>query len=872
MKVLMVDDEPDILEQAKIFLEKEDKLNVETATSVEEGLGMLDKEEYDTIVSDYQMPIQSGLEFLKIIRKELESDIPFLMFTGKGREEVAIEALNLGADRYIQKGGDPRSQYGVLAQAIVQEIKHKKVRWEKEKIESELSSLVKGSKDPIYIIDKNYRFVFANDVELSRHDIKHEEIIGTKFHELHEEKDSREFEKKVRKTLESGKSQTQEIKHRTNGEYYIIRTITPIENPITGETDRVSVISKDITEQEESKKALEYLVKSTVGTIGQELFVKTVKELARFFNADGAYIGEIKDGKKVKSIAMVLDGEKIKDFEYELPKTPCENVTKEGACIYQENICSQFPEDEELKDLGAEGYAGIPIKNTEDRTVGVLWVISKDRLRKPRSWKKALTISASRVGAEIERMNMEKELKKSEREKSIILNNISEIIAYHDINQRIVWANEPYGKAVGEDPEDLEGQKCYEIWRKLDESCKGCPVEKAIKTKKSKEAELTTPDDKTWKIRGDPVKNKKDEVIGVVEHAVDITEQKRAQEKIEELSRFRKSIIENSNVWIDVFDKEGNALVFNKAAEEISGYSRDEVLGSKRLWELFYPDEEYRENILEKVQKVVSGEETMEGLETTIRRKDGQKRTISWNSHALKDEDGNIIGFVSLGRDITEEKKMEEREDFLHSLLRHDLKNKIQIIGGYHELLKDFDLPEEAKGFIRKAQKASKEGNELIEKVRTLREIGGSRVSKFNIHTVIGNVICEHETQAKEDGIKIEYENLDCEILGGPLLEELFSNLLENSIKHANCKKIKISAEKSGEKCVIIVEDDGKGISNQIKDKIFEKGFKCGKNAGSGLGLALVKEIAESYGGNIKVEDSELGGAKFKVKLQRFQN
>lgn len=61
------------------------------------------------------MPEIDGLEFLEIIREEKGMDIPFIMFTGKGREDVAMDALNLGADRYIQKGGNPKSQYGLLA-------------------------------------------------------------------------------------------------------------------------------------------------------------------------------------------------------------------------------------------------------------------------------------------------------------------------------------------------------------------------------------------------------------------------------------------------------------------------------------------------------------------------------------------------------------------------------------------------------------------------------------------------------------------------------------------------------------------------------------------------------------------------------------
>ena len=130
INILLVDDESFLLDQAKIFLEREkEELNVITASSAEEGLDLLDEEDIDVIVSDYKMPEMNGLEFLRMIRKGKNDDLPFIIFTGKGREEVAMKALNFGANRYLLKKGDPQSQYGVLAQAIVQEYK----KWKSEK-------------------------------------------------------------------------------------------------------------------------------------------------------------------------------------------------------------------------------------------------------------------------------------------------------------------------------------------------------------------------------------------------------------------------------------------------------------------------------------------------------------------------------------------------------------------------------------------------------------------------------------------------------------------------------------------------------------------------------------------------------------------
>ena len=116
---------------------------------------------------------------------------------------------------------------------------------------------------------------------------------------------------------------------------------------------------------------------------------------------------------------------------------------------------------------------------------------------------------------------------------------------------------------------------------------------------------------------------------------------------------------------------------------------------------------------------------------------------------------------------------------------------------------------------------------------------------------------------------KIEFENIDFEVEAGLLIEQVFLNLVENSLKHCDCKKIKISGKEANGELIISVEDDGEGIPEDEKEKIFERGYKSGETGGTGLGLFLSKEITESYGGKIEIEDSELGGAKFNVYLKK---
>jgi DNA-binding response OmpR family regulator len=117
IRILYVDDEPSLLELGKIFLERSGKFSVDIITSSLAALTLQSKNNYDAIISDYQMPEMNGIEFLKKIRSS-GNTIPFILFTGRRREEVVIQALNEGADFYLQKGGEPVSMFAELSHKI----------------------------------------------------------------------------------------------------------------------------------------------------------------------------------------------------------------------------------------------------------------------------------------------------------------------------------------------------------------------------------------------------------------------------------------------------------------------------------------------------------------------------------------------------------------------------------------------------------------------------------------------------------------------------------------------------------------------------------------------------------------------------------
>ncbi len=161
------------------------------------------------------------------------------------------------------------------------------------------------------------------------------------------------------------------------------------------------------------------------------------------------------------------------------------------------------------------------------------------------------------------------------------------------------------------------------------------------------------------------------------------------------------------------------------------------------------------------------------------------------------------------------------------------------------------------------------ESQELFKKTDMLMELakdcGGRKVS---LNTMVDRAIVSNQGKAQAKGIDIEYEKSDIYVKCNYILEYLFKNLIENAIQHSGGSKICISTIDEGDMVTVKVEDDGKGVKED-HDALFEIGYKRKGSTGSGVGLFLVKEIAEICEGYVEVKRSELGGARFDVNLKK---
>ncbi|MGA3059495.1 MAG: PAS domain S-box protein [Candidatus Bathyarchaeia archaeon] len=162
LRILHVDDDQGFLEVSKQILTIENNFEIDTASSVDAAFKKMESQTYDAVISDYEMPQKNGLDFLKELRQQ-QSDIPFILFTGKGREEVVVKALNLGADSYINKNGSPETVYCELADAINKTVERKKSRNLLATSESKYRTLVEKSLQGIMIAQGDPpRVAFAN--------------------------------------------------------------------------------------------------------------------------------------------------------------------------------------------------------------------------------------------------------------------------------------------------------------------------------------------------------------------------------------------------------------------------------------------------------------------------------------------------------------------------------------------------------------------------------------------------------------------------------------------------------------------------------------------------------------------------------------
>jgi len=177
----------------------------------------------------------------------------------------------------------------------------------------------------------------------------------------------------------------------------------------SGSSSEVLFTAIDITEHIKSDLAFRTLMESTLSITGQDYFNIVVNKLADWLDCEVALVGELEDSNTVKILAKLVDGDLSHGGFYHLQGTPCENVETKDFCLIPQDVRELYPQAENLTDLKANGYVGIPIRDSQNKVVGTLCALSRQKLIPPPRTKEVMHMMAVKSAAEIQRQRMARE-------------------------------------------------------------------------------------------------------------------------------------------------------------------------------------------------------------------------------------------------------------------------------------------------------------------------------------------------------------------------------------------------------------------------------------------------------------------------------
>jgi|Deesub1362A_J573_1020465.scaffolds.fasta_scaffold00079_82 signal transduction histidine kinase len=237
--------------------------------------------------------------------------------------------------------------------------------------------------------------------------------------------------------------------------------------------------------------------------------------------------------------------------------------------------------------------------------------------------------------------------------------------------------------------------------------------------------------------------------------------------------------------------------------------------------------------------------------------------------------------FLHFARDITERKMIErirkermehiEKEKrlsqefndiltLINKTIRHDVINNLTAIIGALEVYRETG----DETWLEKISDKVKKCVEIIEGTKDLEVLyRGKEVQILNIREVIEEVAKDYDVDVRIDG--------NCYAFAGEAIFSVFDNLFGNAIKHGGASRIDVSIKTKNGTCEIRVADNGRGIPDEVRNRIFEGGISYGNAAGTGLGLYIVRKIVEIYGGSVDLESSSGSGAVFVIRLKCYE-
>ena len=549
VQVLLVDDDSSFLEISKLILsEMDEKLQFDHAISVNDAFKKIATRQYDIIISDYAMPQKNGLQFLEELRKQ-NHKIPFILFTGKGMEEVAIKALNLGADGYINKEGNSETVYGELFHLTNQILKREKAERLQTESEAKFKQVFATAPDAMCISTLNEgQFIEVNDRLAEMLGYTKQEMIGKTSADLGFWCELVEREKLKAKLKSNEKIRSMELLvKRKTGEIFPIQLSVSLvkldnRNFVLSILRDISSIKKGEAELARSQLSMRSIVDSTsdmIWSVSSDDFV-----LLDFNQSLKDYF--------LKNYGITLEvGMRPEDLFSN------KELVEKWRSYYQQVL--------------KNGPFTTEYKATADT---LILQVSFNVIRRG---EKLFAISA--FGKDItERKKFERELKQKYNLLERVGESIGAGLAIIGKDYDIFWANSILKSEI------VDGnKKRYQNFGKSDTICFDCGVKKVFEQNLPLEVhEYKTVDSKgetVWiELRVTPLKDNDGNVTAALELAVPITERKAAENKLRESQHLTEKILYCTPNLIYIYDLLENCYIYsNKEVLDFLGYSHEQI-------------------------------------------------------------------------------------------------------------------------------------------------------------------------------------------------------------------------------------------------------------------------------------------------------
>jgi PAS domain S-box-containing protein len=384
--------------------------------------------------------------------------------------------------------------------------------------------------------------------------------------------------------------------------------------------------------------------------------------------------------------------------------------------------------------------------------------------------------------------------------------------------------------------------------------------------------------------RARPVKDEKLRVTRYIGIVFDITQRR----LIEETNRMLAEIVESSEDAIVGKTLDGIITSWNKGAEQIYGYFKEDVIG-KHVSILAPP--ELKDEMSHILSKMKNGS-SIERIETKRMKKDGKIIDVSLSVSPIIDAQGKVTGASTIARDITDRKLIEqeliktmaelersnkELEQFAY-IASHDLQEPLRMVSSFTQLLaKRYSdkLDKNGLEYIDFAVSGANRMQRLIQDLLAYSRVTSkkSKQDRIDLNMLLKEVLINLQVSIKESQAIIKYDKLPIVTGDYTRLVQVFQNLIANAIKFKGDKApvIHISALRSGQEWEFLIKDNGIGIDPEYFERIFTifQRLHAGQTyPGTGIGLALCKRIIEAHGGKIWVESEPGKGATFYFTLK----